>query len=331
MFQKKQKLLFSSIALFTLLFSIAQISFAAEDGSYVDAAPYLRLGAGSRSLGLGGAFTAIADDATATVWNPAGLPSIWTPSVKGYAFTFSTSKLAHDSTYNFLSVVKQLNQRNSIGLSWIRFGVENILQYDNQGERRGDFGYNSNAYALSYGHSLGTLNIGASARILADGFGLDTVDSQTGFGGVDIGVIKHSHYHTTHTERRIPTFSYGLALKYLGSSIAGGSVPMLLDAGVAFRLIRKDMVTFALDVEYEFVDLGESTTKARMGVEYLIANTFALRGGGLATRDRRSLFAGFGVNVSEFQVDYAYKLNDNTAIDLGLGEDTHFVSLSYGF
>lgn len=297
----------------------------------MDAAPYLRLGAGSRSLGLGGAFTAIADDATATVWNPAGLPSIWTPSVKGYAFTFSTSKLAHDSTYNFLSVVKQLNQRNSIGLSWIRFGVENILQYDNQGERRGDFGYNSNAYALSYGHSLGTLNIGASARILADGFGLDTVDSQTGFGGVDIGVIKHSHYHTTHTERRIPTFSYGLALKYLGSSIAGGSVPMLLDAGVAFRLIRKDMVTFAFDVEYEFVDLGESTTKARMGVEYLIANTFALRGGGRATRDRRSLFAGFGVNVSEFQVDYAYKLNDNTAIDLGLGEDTHFVSLSYGF
>lgn len=280
---------------------------------------------------MGGAFTAIADDATATVWNPAGLPSIWTPSVKGYAFTFSTSKLAHDSTYNFLSVVKQLNQRNSIGLSWIRFGVENILQYDNQGERRGDFGYNSNAYALSYGHSLGTLNIGASARILADGFGLDTVDSQTGFGGVDIGVIKHSHYHTTHTERRIPTFSYGLALKYLGSSIAGGSVPMLLDAGVAFRLIRKDMVTFAFDVEYEFVDLGESTTKARMGVEYLIANTFALRGGGRATRDRRSLFAGFGVNVSEFQVDYAYKLNDNTAIDLGLGEDTHFVSLSYGF
>lgn len=325
MFQKKQKLLLSSIALFTLLFSITQISFAG-----VNAAPYLRLGAGARSLGLGGAFTAIADDATATVWNPAGLPTA-TPSAQGYAFTFYTSKLTHDTTHNFLSVVKQLNPRNSIGLSWIRYGVENLTEYDNTGERRGEFSYSSNAYALSFGHSLGALNIGASARILADSFGLDNIDPQTGFGGVDLGVIAHSHSHTTLTGNKIPTMSYGLALKHLGGSLAGDNVPMVVDAGVAFRLIKRDMVTFAFDVEYEFVELGESTTKAKVGVEYLIANTFAIRGGGHATRDRRSLFAGFGVNVNELQVDYAYKLNDSTALDLGLGEDRHLISLSYGF
>lgn len=325
MFQTKHKLLLSSLVLFTLLFSITQISFAG-----VDAAPYLRLGAGARSSGLGGAFTAVADDATSTVWNPAGLPSISGPSAQGYAFTFSTSQLTHDRTHNFLSVVKQLNPRNAIGLSWTRFGVENITEYDGTGERRGEFSYSSNAYGLSYGHSLGTLNLGASARILADSFGLDTIDPQTGFGGVDLGVIKYSHYHTTLGGNKMPTMSYGLAIKNLGGSLAGDNVPMLLDAGVAFRLIRRDMVTFAFDVEYEFVELGESTTKARVGVEYLIANTFAIRGGGAATRDRRSLFAGFGVNVNELQVDYAYKLNDSTALDL-LGENKHLISLSYGF
>ena len=45
-------------------------------GADSHAAPYLRMGVGARALGMGGAFTAIADDATAAYWNPAGLVKI---------------------------------------------------------------------------------------------------------------------------------------------------------------------------------------------------------------------------------------------------------------
>ena len=68
--RKCPKLLCGLIPLLFLILAVSPASFAG-----VDAMPHLRLGAGARSIGLGGAFTAIADDATATVWNPAGLGS----------------------------------------------------------------------------------------------------------------------------------------------------------------------------------------------------------------------------------------------------------------
>ena len=38
----------------------------------------LMMGIGARAMGLGGAFVSIADDASATFWNPAGLPNMRT-------------------------------------------------------------------------------------------------------------------------------------------------------------------------------------------------------------------------------------------------------------
>ena len=37
---------------------------------------FLTLGVGARPLSMGGSFTAIADDSTATYWNPAGLAQL---------------------------------------------------------------------------------------------------------------------------------------------------------------------------------------------------------------------------------------------------------------
>jgi hypothetical protein len=331
MFQIKQKWLVGAIALFILSFSLTSVTFAG-----VNAAPYLRLGAGARSLGIGGAFTAVADDATSTVWNPAGLPSIWGPTVgrstgDDWAFTFFGSKLALGTKHNFLAGVKKLSEEGSIGLSWINYGVDGLQEYKDAADTGGAlFDYSSNAISLSYGHALENFNIGAGLGILTDSFSLDTVDGQTGFAGLSLGVLGYAHHHTTVSGDKIPTVSYGLALRNLGGSIADSNVPILLDLGVAFKRIRKNVVTFSLDLEQEFVNLGESTTSVRLGAEYLIASTFAIRGGARSTRDRQSFYGGFGVNVSAVQLDYAIKLGDSSVYDLGQG-NTHFVSLSYSY
>ncbi len=315
MFQTKQKMLFSLISFWAFSLTAAPLCLAAG----VDAAPYLRLGAGARSLGMGGAFTAVADDATATIWNPAGLPAI-----KDVAFTVFTTRLPaeFDSKHNFVGVVKGFNnQKSSLGFALINVGVDDIIGYDATGKKTGGFGYSSNAFSLSFGHVIQKVNVGATARILTDGFDLKGVDNKTGFGGVDVGILGRVYSGTV---------SYGLAVRNLGGKIADSNIPILLDGGLAFRLLRKHAATFAFDVEHEFVDLAENTTSVRVGAEYLIANVFAIRGGARATRDRRSWFGGFGVTVAGLQVDYALKLSDDTTHSLGDG-NTHFISLSYNY
>ena len=61
---KKGKIVFLALAIGILF--VASNVYADVSGSG-GAAPYLRMGVGARALGMGGAFVAVADDATARV------------------------------------------------------------------------------------------------------------------------------------------------------------------------------------------------------------------------------------------------------------------------
>jgi hypothetical protein len=61
------------ISLFIVLIIIIGISPVVQAGVSTSAVLFLRIAAGARAAGMGEAFVAVADDATATHWNPAGL------------------------------------------------------------------------------------------------------------------------------------------------------------------------------------------------------------------------------------------------------------------
>jgi len=83
------------------LFSVLLLSlFIAPQSAFSQYQPFQRIevpssmnpvGSGARALGMGGAFIAVADDATAASWNPAGLIQLETPevSIVGAYFTRS--------------------------------------------------------------------------------------------------------------------------------------------------------------------------------------------------------------------------------------------------
>ena len=320
--KKVPKLLCGLIPLFFLILAVSPVSFAG-----VDAMPHLRLGAGARSIGLGGAFTAIADDATATVWNPAGLGS-----AADLSLNFSTQQLDLDRSHNFIALTKALGSAGSIGIAITNAGVSGIQQYDANERYSGEFGYSSNAYSLSYGIGFGNFGVGLTGRMLTDNFGAEGVENQSGFGGVDIGLMGHA-LHIDIGEEKVPTFHYGIVAKYLGASLGDDTVPMVINLGVAYNLYMGNVVTFAADIEQESVNLDESATSLRLGAEYTIltykSTALAIRGGVRASRDAQNLFGGFGVNIGGLQIDYA--IQDGMASEINGVGSTHFASLSYRY
>ena len=309
MFQIKHKVLFSSIGVFALAVLLAPVCFAG-----VNAAPHLGMGSGARSLGLGGAFTAIADDATSTIWNPAGLPA-----VDDLTITLSSARLSLDRKHNFIGLIKKVGANGGLGLAVVNAGVDDIPSRNADDQAGSSFNYNSNAYSLSYGHDLGAVSLGASVRMLMDSFGDHS--SESGFGGADVGLLGSNS---------ASTFSYGIAARNIGGMIAGSELPILIAGGLSYRVLHKNVATFSVDVQHEIVELPESPTSLHLGTEYLIGNTFAIRGGSKLNADRQRLFVGFGVNVGGLQLDYALKAADSAVNNLD-DDSTHFFSLSYSY
>jgi hypothetical protein len=282
------------------------------------------MGAGARALGMGGAFTAVADDATSIASNPAGLSNV----DSDISFTLYTAKMDFDRKHNFLGVTKNLKSAGTVGFAWTNAGVDGIPSYDSTGNPGERFNSSDNMFALSYGYripdvsssGLSELRFGASLKFIKSGFSLEGAEGTTGFGGIDIGVLGHAFENTV---------SCGLAIENLGGKVGDGTIPMVVNLGVAFKLLKNYEAMLALDLEHEIVDLPESTTGIRLGVEYWLRNVLAIRAGGKHTGDRRSLFGGFGVRVAGLQLDYAFKPTDDTIYQLD--GSSHFVSLSYAY
>jgi hypothetical protein len=247
------------------------------------------------------------------VLNPAGLSRV----KDDFCFTLYTAKMSYDRKHNFIGAAKKVGTA-SIGLGWTNAGVDDIDQRSEADEFKGRFGSYEHAIALSFGYGVENVGFGAAAKILMQGVDLEGYERTTGFGGIDIGVLASSFSDTVHC---------GLAVKNLGGKVGDATVPIKLDVGVAFKLLKKHEATFAVDFEHEIVEVPESSTSIRLGAEYWLREVLAFRAGGQHSGDRRSLFVGFGVKVAGLQLDYAFKPTDDA--EHQLDDNSHFVSLSY--
>ncbi len=109
------KKIFLAIILVCSLFPFSLIA-----GRY--AGDFMAIGAGVRSISMGGAFAAIADDGSAIYWNPAGISQIRDKEIiLMRAFLYNNI-----ASYDFLSLCLPLPNEVSIGLSWTRLTIGDI-------------------------------------------------------------------------------------------------------------------------------------------------------------------------------------------------------------
>jgi len=111
------------LAILPLLHSPAQAAFI-DDGW------------GARPVGLGGAFTAIADDSNAPLYNPAGIVQVqWNEMSAMYARLFSglTLYAGQDTVHldeSYLSFVSKPSSFGSFGISWANFNTTHLYRED---------------------------------------------------------------------------------------------------------------------------------------------------------------------------------------------------------
>ena len=125
------------------------------------AAAFLEVGIGERAIGLGQAFTAVADDASAGYWNPAGLVY-----VDGRVL-LSHQPLSLDRQHLSISFALSIRDELGFGLTMIHAGVDDITARDATGMTLGDIDDANNAYLVSVGRAIGQrLAVGVSMKVI---------------------------------------------------------------------------------------------------------------------------------------------------------------------
>ncbi len=268
-------------------------------------------GRAAREEAMGGAFVALADDASCVFQNPAGLASLYGPELlTGYGGLY-VGLDDGEITSGLLSAVYPVNRRflGGLGLGWSRLGAGGL--------------YSENTFLLGYGVSaLENLDVGAGLKVLNVGYGRD---EYTRINPVfDSGYESYAFTGDLGALYRLNGYTLGLGLYNITAPDVGlkyrSRVPLSVKAGVNMPSVISNL---ALQGEYSAGD----TAFAVGGERNFFTRHLKLRGGlRLGSRRLRTASAGISYSDSWYRVDYTlvYPL---TGISETLG--THKINISF--
>lgn len=134
-------------------------SFALGEGGFAGA--FLEYGPAPRSLAMGGAFSAVGDDAEASYYNPAGL----------YQLNAQELILAHSQLYGarmeYIGYALPTKGLGTFGLTLLNYGAEGIESRTPENYKLEDYIFAENAYIASYAYNpWSMLGFGANLKLI---------------------------------------------------------------------------------------------------------------------------------------------------------------------
>jgi hypothetical protein len=284
---------------------------------------------GAKSMGMGGAYTALADDVDGALVNPAGLSL-----VEGEQIIATTAALyvglSDDSliSHNMLGYAHQQEKVGTLGVVWKRLGAdglytENVLSLS----FARDFSFRltkkeeNGRKNVSFGTTLNLMNWDSAPTVGADG---RVVEDLPGWSGVsfDLGIV-------VWPSENIPV---AVSLQNVNRpnivsaelSQVSEKLPLTTRMGVA---AIGEKLTWAMDIM-----LREGQIDLRGGVERLSYNGSLILRMGFSLENLAwgtNIALGGGYRISDaVRVDYAFVYPVNTILDT-LG--SHRVSIVYDF
>ncbi len=340
-----------------IITGFAQQSYAVSEAAVL----FLMISPGARAAGMGEAFVAIADDATAVFWNPAGLAYQYGREVTIMHANW-LPQFASDMYYDFIAYRQDIEGVGTIGanITFLNMGKQYITGEDSP-EVLGEFGSYDIAFATSYGTTItNNLAMGVTLRYIRSNLAPQGQGAEKGNGkanafSFDVGLL----YRLPVLSRKL---TWGMNLSNMGPKIAyidvaqADPLPTNLKVGLAYKLIDQkfNKLTLALDTNKLLVtphgddEKSDAFYKAIItswydesmsrevkklitciGAEYWYSDLIALRGGYYYDEEGKVKYATFGAGLkySLYSFDFGY-------VSAGEGHplsDTMRFSLSIGF
>ena len=314
----------ASFVAFLVLTIFCGVTASGAPGDGVDAGSFVRDGVGARAFGFGGAFNAIADDASAVVWNPAGLAGLEGINLQA----MHTNRYGLGISFQFIGATITTNGLG-LGLSVVRSSIDQIPFYGEDGEE-GFFSEIQTLILGSVGYEVGgvldlnlnvpvDLYLGASGKIYSHSI-LEGRGSGLGF---DVSALAQLSFDWGDLRLGYTAHDFGTTkIKWRGTDHnPTNSVPWINTLGVAASLFDHALV-LSSDID---IALGRShLDRLHVGAEYRPLKELAGRLGTVFSGSGFRVTYGGSLHLAGFVLDYAYVPHK----DLG---GSHVISLDYQF
>ena len=298
------------------------------------AAQFLKIGVGARAMGMGGSFTAVANDISTIYWNPAGIANLDRTSIG-----FTHSQWFADITHDFAGVVVPISSSDFLAVhaTTLNTGEQEVTTVANPDGAGVFYDVRDLAIGLSYARQLtDKFSVGISGKyvmqtlynVQASSFTLDIGSYlRTGFHNLIIGMaisnfggsmqldgrdlitiadVNSSFSGDYNPDARLTTQEYPLPLIFrvgLSMDFVGGKEPVI------------ESQDFRLTLATEGIHLNDNNERFNIGSEISWTETVFLRGGYKINYDTEKWAAGVGVNFpignQKVAFDYAYIDFDN--------------------
>lgn len=295
------------ITIVCLLFTVIALH-AADTGS--NGMAFLKIDVDGRAAAMGGAYTAIATDAGAAYWNPAGLANAGHKSL-----VLMHNIWIADISQEFAALQIMQGKHNlAFSINLMTIGGIEIRGETPTAEPLGETEALNFYAALSYARTFfDNWQVGFSFKYLYEKYYLEMAPGWA----VDIGIQRRA---------LLKDLDWGLSIQNIGQMSKVNQVktilPLMIRSGLSYKLpyqILDRQPFFSGDLQY----IDSEGLFVRFGAEFDILEYLALRGGFILGRDERPFTTGFGLNLEGYHLDYAfvpfrYNLGYTHRISLGM-------------
>ncbi|MDZ7402438.1 MAG: PorV/PorQ family protein [candidate division KSB1 bacterium] len=300
------------VLLFTLPAHAGGVKKIAQTGM-----KWLSIPVGARATALGGAYTALVNDASSIFWNPAGMAL-----AEGRHIFLSQNRWIADITINAGALVYNADDWGVFGASFsaVDWGTIHGTQRASTATgfvETGDFSPTDWALGVSYARRMSTqFSFGANVKFVHEKLGETlegTFDSPRTFSAemslvaFDIGTLYYTGFKDLRFGMSLQNFSQEKA--YRAESFP---LPLTFKFGLAMNVFNlwMDQQDHNLTVAIDALHPRDYSERLHFGCEYSFKNILFLRGGYKTNYDEEDLAFGAGLlfNISGMGVglDYSY-------------------------